>query len=115
MTEYLSMPAGSYSHGTKQKLSIISALIHKPRYYLMDEPLVGLDLESIERLKECLRQDVKDGSTVFYSTHVLDVAVNFCDSIAILSDGRLQYSGKNKSDLKELYFSVVSSSPEKHV
>ena len=80
---------GSYSRGMKQKLGIIGALIHKPRLWVLDEPMVGLDPKAAHLLKEEMRNHCNQGNTVFFSTHVLEVAENLCDEIAIIAKGKL--------------------------
>ncbi|NJD18065.1 MAG: ABC transporter ATP-binding protein [Gemmatimonadetes bacterium] len=79
----------SYSHGMRQKLLISSALIHQPQLIVVDEPMVGLDPRSARILKDLLRACVKQGGTVFLSTHTLEVAEALCDRIAIISEGRI--------------------------
>lgn len=80
---------GSYSHGMKQKLVLISALIHEPKLFILDEPMVGLDPKSSYQLKEIMRQRCNEGKTVFFSTHVLEVAEKICDRIAIINKGKI--------------------------
>lgn len=80
---------GSYSHGMKQKLVLISALIHEPEVFILDEPMVGLDPKSSFHLKEIMRQQCHEGKTVFFSTHVLEVAEKLCDRIAIINKGKI--------------------------
>ena len=76
--EYLNDTIDSFSHGTKQKIAIISALSHNPKILVMDEPFVGLDPKAVFDIKEILNEMVKDGKIVFYSTHILDVAEKLC-------------------------------------
>ena len=83
----------SYSHGMKQKLAIISALVHSPKLVIMDEPFVGLDPKASHLLKELMRKICDDGGAIFFSTHVLEVAEKLCDKIAILKNGKLIQSG----------------------
>jgi ABC-2 type transport system ATP-binding protein len=83
----------SYSHGMKQKLMLIAALLHEPPLWLLDEPLVGLDPRSALTLKEAMRTHCDNGNTVFFSTHVLEVAERLCDRIGIIKDGKLIASG----------------------
>ena len=83
----------SYSHGMKQKLAVISALIHDPKLIIMDEPFVGLDPKAAFTLKELMRAHCKAGGAIFFSTHVLDVAEKLCDKIAIIKGGKLIKSG----------------------
>ena len=80
---------GSYSHGMKQKLVLISALIHEPNLFILDEPMVGLDPKSSFQLKEIMRKRCHEGKTVFFSTHVLEVAEKLCDRIAIINKGKI--------------------------
>ena len=89
----LAKPINSYSHGMKQKLAIISALIHNPRLMIMDEPFVGLDPKAAHLLKQLMRQLCDNGGAIFFSTHVLEVAEKLCDKVAILKEGRLIRSG----------------------
>ncbi len=83
----------SYSHGMRQRLAIISALIHEPRLIIMDEPFVGLDPEASLLLKNKMRQVCDAGGAIFFSTHVLDVAEKLCNKVAIIKDGRLIADG----------------------
>ena len=83
----------AYSHGMKQKLAIISALIHDPKLIIMDEPFVGLDPQSSFTLKNIMREICDNGGSIFFSTHVLDVAEKLCDKVAIIKDGKLIKSG----------------------
>lgn len=93
LTEDLAQPVSAYSHGMKQKLAIISALIHEPRLVIMDEPFVGLDPKASHLLKELMREICDDGGAIFFSTHVLEVAEKLCDKVAIIKGGRLIRSG----------------------
>ncbi len=79
----------AYSHGMKQKLAIIGALIHEPKLVIMDEPFVGLDPKASHLLKGIMRDICDRGGAIFFSTHVLDVAEKLCDNVAIIKDGRL--------------------------
>lgn len=89
----LAQPVSAYSHGMKQKLAIISALIHDPKLIIMDEPFVGLDPKSAHTLKEQMRDICNRGGAIFFSTHVLEVAEKLCDKVAIIKDGKLIRSG----------------------
>lgn len=91
----------SYSHGMKQKLALISALIHKPKLLLLDEPFVGLDPKASVLLKEKMKELCSEGSAIFFSTHVLDVAEKLCNKIAIISQGKLQLAGETSILTKE--------------
>lgn len=84
----------SYSHGMKQKLAIIGALLHSPKLLVLDEPFVGLDPKASFELKKIMRELCESGSAVFFSTHVLEVAEKLCNKIAIIKDGKLLLSGK---------------------
>ncbi|MGN0476774.1 MAG: ABC transporter ATP-binding protein [Ruminococcus sp.] len=89
----LAQPVSAYSHGMKQKLALISALIHDPKLIIMDEPFVGLDPKSSHTLKEQMRDICNRGGAIFFSTHVLEVAEKLCDKVAIIQDGKLIRSG----------------------
>ena len=93
LTDDLAQPIGSYSHGMKQKLAIISALIHEPKLIIMDEPFVGLDPKASHTLKLLMRDICDRGGAIFFSTHVLEVAEKLCDKVAIIKGGRLIKSG----------------------
>lgn len=88
----------SYSHGMKQKISVIAALVHNPKLWVLDEPLTGLDPQSSYQLKQVMKQHAKEGNTVFFSSHILDVVENLCDRCCIIEKGKLQ----GVYDLKEL-------------
>ncbi len=94
LTEDLAQPIRAYSHGMKQKLAIISALIHSPKLVIMDEPFVGLDPKAAHILKGIMREICNGGGAIFFSTHVLEVAEKLCDKVAIIKDGKLVVSGK---------------------
>ena len=89
----LAQPISAYSHGMKQKLAIISALIHQPKLIIMDEPFVGLDPKASHLLKAIMRELCNKGSAIFFSTHVLEVAEKLCDKVAIIKGGKLVKSG----------------------
>ena len=93
LTNDLAQPIATYSHGMKQKLSIISAWIHKPELILMDEPFVGLDPKAAYILKGMMRELCDEGGAIFFSTHVLEVAEKLCDKVAIIKGGKLIRSG----------------------
>lgn len=104
-----------YSRGMKQKLAITGALIHEPSIWVLDEPMVGLDPQSVFMLKEEMRRHADGGRTVFFSTHVLDVAERLCDEIGIISHGKLiakgtleeLRQGEGDSSLEELFLELV--------
>ena len=86
----------SFSHGMKQKIALIAALAHNPKVLIMDEPFVGLDPKAVYDMKEIMRDMAKDGKTIFFSTHILDVAEKLCDRVAIIKDGTTVKVGKMK-------------------
>ena len=93
LTGDLAQPVSAYSHGMKQKLAIISALIHDPKLIIMDEPFVGLDPKAAHILKGMMREHCDAGGAIFFSTHVLEVAEKLCDKVAIIRRGKLVRSG----------------------
>lgn len=103
----------SYSHGMKQKLALISALIHKPKLMILDEPFVGLDPKAALMLKNIMHEICDNGGAIFFSTHVLDVAERLCNKIAIIKDGELVVSGNtedltNGQSLESVFMEVVN-------
>ncbi|MFA6861211.1 MAG: ABC transporter ATP-binding protein [Bacilli bacterium] len=113
LTEALSNLISSYSHGMKQKLAIIGALIHQPKLFVLDEPFVGLDPESTYRFKEIMKEFVSNGSAIFFSTHVLDTAEKLCNKVAIIKNGSLVASGlmnelTNGESLESRFLEVVN-------
>ena len=93
LTESLAQGISAYSHGMKQKLALISALIHEPKLVIMDEPFVGLDPKAAHLLKGFMRDICDRGGAIFFSTHVLEVAEKLCDKVAIIKGGKLIRSG----------------------
>ena len=91
----------SYSHGMKQKLAIISALVHAPKLLILDEPFVGLDPKAAVVLKEIMHEICENGGAIFFSTHVLDVAEKLCNKVAIIKDGVLITSGDMEKIVKQ--------------
>lgn len=89
LTTDLAQPISAYSHGMKQKLAVIAALLHQPKLVIMDEPFVGLDPKASHLLKSIMRTLCDNGSAIFFSTHVLEVAEKLCDKIAIIKSGKL--------------------------
>ena len=111
LTEDLAQPVSAYSHGMKQKLAIISALIHDPKLVIMDEPFVGLDPRASHLLKEIMREICDRGGAIFFSTHVLEVAEKLCDKVAIIKGGRLIRSGtmeevKGDTSLEQVFLEL---------
>ncbi|MGC9322707.1 MAG: ABC transporter ATP-binding protein [Kosmotogaceae bacterium] len=113
-------PVSTYSHGMRQKLSLVAALIHNPDLWILDEPIVGLDPESAFILKQMMRNHVKAGNTVFFSTHVMEVAEKICDRIGIINKGKLEFVGtvdelrklRGRGSLEELFLEVTGSETE---
>jgi len=104
----------SYSHGMKQKLALISAFIHKPKLLLLDEPFVGLDPKASLTLKNTMHELCEEGSAIFFSTHVLDVAEKLCNKIAIIKEGKLVEAGPmeeliHNQSLESLYMEVAEN------
>ena len=104
----------SYSHGMKQKLAIISALIHEPKLMILDEPFVGLDPKAALTLKNMMHDMCRKGNAIFFSTHVLDVAEKLCNKIAIIKNGELIASGDIETltkgeSLESVFMEVVSN------
>ena len=90
LEEAFHRPIKSYSHGMKQKISVIAALVHNPKLWVLDEPLNGLDPQSSYQLKKVMKQHAEEGNTVFFSSHILDVVENLCDRCCIIKKGKLQ-------------------------
>ena len=111
-------PIKSYSHGMKQKISVIAALVHNPKLWVLDEPLTGLDPQSSYQLKKVMKQHAKEGNTVFFSSHILDVVENLCDRCCIIKKGQLQgvYDirelKKNGESLEEIFMNVIGEIDE---
>ena len=93
ITSNLAQPISSYSHGMKQKLAIVAAMLHEPKLFVLDEPFVGLDPIAAFQFKSMMRELCDKGGAVFFSTHVLDVAERLCDKIAIIKNGKLIKAG----------------------
>lgn len=112
LTADLALLISAYSHGMKQKLALISALIHEPKLVVMDEPFVGLDPKAAHTLKEIMRELCDKGGAIFFSTHVLEVAEKLCDKVAIIKDGKLIKSGtmdevKGDDSLEEVFLELA--------
>lgn len=111
----------SYSHGMKQKLAIISAVIHDPKLLVLDEPFVGLDPKASVVLKKTMSELCASGSAIFFSTHVLDTAEKLCNKVAIISHGKLAYSGtlenllkeKEGGSLEDVFFEIMNDKEQK--
>lgn len=104
-------PIRTYSHGMKQKIALIGALIHKPKLIVLDEPFVGLDPKAAFDLKEIIKELCQNGMMVFFSSHVLEVVEKFCNKIAIIKNGQIVSSGltddvKGDSSLEEAFLEL---------
>jgi ABC-2 type transport system ATP-binding protein len=104
----------SYSHGMKQKLALISALVRRPKLLVLDEPFVGLDPKAAHTIKQIMRDMVDQGTSVFFSTHVLEVAEKLCDHIAIIKDGKIEAFGtmeevKGDQSLEDVFLELVNN------
>ncbi len=114
ITDALGDLISSFSHGMRQKLVLISALIHAPKLLIMDEPFVGLDPKAAYVLKEMMKEMTKEGGAIFFSTHVLEVAERLCNKVAIIKDGRLIAGGnmeevvRDGATLEELFMETVT-------
>ncbi len=106
----------SYSHGMRQKINVIGTLLHNPKNWILDEPMTGLDPKSSHDLKEMMKEYAKSGNTVFFSTHVLEVAEKLCDRIGIINKGRLIFVGtyeemkkqfKEDASLEDLFLEIT--------
>ena len=114
ITEALGDLISSYSHGMKQKLAIIGALIHRPKLLILDEPFVGLDPKATLVLKNQMHAMCKEGAAIFFSTHVLDVAEKLCNKVAIIKGGELIAAGETKElvkgeSLESVFMEVVGN------
>ena len=114
LTKAIDMQIKSYSHGMKQKICIIAALIHNPKLWVLDEPMMGLDHQSMLEILKRMKDHVEEGNTVFFSSHILDVVENLCDRCCIIEKGKLQgvYDikelKKEGRSLEEIFMNVTS-------
>ena len=114
LTENLGSLVSSYSHGMKQKLAIISALIHKPKLLVLDEPFVGLDPKAAHLLKGFMKELCDEGTAIFFSSHVLEVVEKLCDRIAIIKGGKIVASGtvneiRGNNSLEEVFMELIDN------
>lgn len=105
----------TYSHGMKQKIAIMSALVHNPRVWILDEPLTGLDPQSIFQVKECMREHARKGNIVFFSSHLIDIVEQLCDKIAIIKNGHILTTAvvkdvEQNTSLEQFYLNITESS-----
>jgi len=120
LTSALTQTIDTYSHGMRQKISLMAALLHNPPVWILDEPIVGLDPESAFRLKKMMKSHSEKGKTVFFSTHVMEIVEKICDRVAIISKGELLFAGtveelkKNRGDstMEEVFLEVTKSEAE---
>lgn len=113
-------PVSTYSHGMRQKLSLISALVHDPDLWILDEPIVGLDPKSAFILKQMMRSHADAGNTVFFSTHIMEIAERVCDRLGIIGDGEIKFVGtvdelrglRGEGSLEQLFLEVTASEDE---
>ena len=104
----------TYSHGMKQKIAIISALVHNPKLWILDEPLTGLDPTSIYQVKECMKEHAKNGNIVFFSSHIIDIVEKLCDKITIIKKGKiralvtLDELKKKNIGLEQFYLNIIN-------
>lgn len=114
MEQAIDNKIATYSHGMKQKIAIMSALVHNPKLWILDEPLTGLDPTSIYEVKECMREHAKAGNIVFFSSHIIDVVEKICDRIVIIKNGRIVKSvtmkklQKDNINLEEFYLNIIN-------
>ena len=106
----------SYSHGMRQKIVIIGVLLHNPKNWILDEPITGLDPKSSFDLKSLMKEHARKGNTVFFSTHILEIAEKLCDRIAIINKGKIVFVGtlnelknmhKDKNTLEEIFIDII--------
>ena len=114
LTSALGDLISSYSHGMKQKLVIISALLHRPKLLILDEPFIGLDPKASHILKEEMKKLCSEGVAIFFSTHVLEVAEKLCDKVAIIKDGNIVSQGKmdevkGNSSLEDIFMELIDN------
>jgi ABC-2 type transport system ATP-binding protein len=116
INDVLSDQIQTYSHGMRQKIVLIGALLHNPKVWILDEPLTGLDPKSSFKLKEMMKDHVKQGNVVFFSTHVLEVAEKLCDRIGIINKGNLVFEGtfdqlkkkyKSRKNLESIFLEIT--------
>ncbi len=108
----------SYSHGMRQKIVIIGVLLHNPKNWILDEPITGLDPKSSFDLKSLMKEHARKGNTVFFSTHILEIAEKLCDRIAIINKGKIVFVGsldelkslhKDKNTLEEIFIDILNN------
>ena len=111
----------TYSHGMKQKITIMSALIHNPKLWILDEPLTGLDPNSIYEVKECMKEHAKKGNIVFFSSHIIDIVEKLCNRIIIIKNGRIRVTvtldelKERNISLEQFYLDIINKEDEEVV
>lgn len=116
MTDKIAQPIASFSHGMKQKVSVISALVHEPEVFILDEPMTGLDPQSSYQLKQIMIEYAKQGKTVFFSSHILEVVEKLCTKVAIIDKGKIvavydlkeMKQHENGISLEEMFLKITS-------
>ena len=117
MTDALNSTILSYSHGMRQKMMVMGALIHNPSVWILDEPMLGLDPQSAFELKKMMREHADAGNSVLFSTHVLEVAEKLCDQVVIITQGDIRFAGKLEEleaqhpgrELEEIFLEVTGA------
>lgn len=118
MEDALEEKIQSYSHGMRQKIVIIGVLMHSPKNWILDEPITGLDPKAIYDLKEIMREYAKENNTVFFSTHILEVAEKLCDRVVIMDKGKILFVGKmnelkkkmkENSSLEKMFMEIIEN------
>jgi len=114
ITDAFSQPISTCSHGMRQKIAVISALIHQPKLIMMDEPFVGLDPSAAHKLKSIMKEHCEAGGAIFFSTHVLEVAEKLCHKVAVIKDGKLIANGtmdevRGNSSLEEVFLELADA------
>ena len=114
MSKSIDSQIRTYSHGMKQKIAIMTALVHNPKLWILDEPLTGLDPNSIFEVKECMKEHAKKGNIVFFSSHIIDIVEKLCDRVIIIKKGRIRESitleklKKKKIGLEQFYLDIIN-------
>ena len=113
----LSDTISTFSHGMKQKVALIAALVHEPKILIMDEPFVGLDPKAVFDMKNIMKEMCKEGKTIFFSTHILDVAEKLCDRVAIIKEGKIVKVGnmdeiKGDESLEQVFLDLEEKNDE---
>lgn len=115
LTDKLDSVINSYSHGMRQKIAVIGALIHEPKLWILDEPLTGLDPQSAHELKKLMREHCEKGNSVFFSSHVLEIVEKLCDRVVVIKQGKIiasltmdeLHSAEKESSLEEYFLDLV--------